>query len=87
MKYISYFFPLTFLRGGGGVVVVVVVVLFINFDVWAPGFLKPRKSKLTVYVISNKILVYMEFLFEAKFACLRSFQLDSIGNTCHEKPR
>lgn len=39
------------------VVVVVVVVLFINFDVWAPGFLKPRKSKLIVYVISNKILV------------------------------
>lgn len=68
-------------------VVVVVVVLFINFDVWAPGFLKPRKSKLIVYVISNKTLVYMEFLFEAKFACLRSFQLDSIGNTCHEKPR
>lgn len=86
MKYISYVFSLTFLRGGGGVVVVV-VVLFINFDVWAPGFLKPRKSKLIVYVISNKILVYMEFLFEAKFACLRSFQLDSIGNTCHEKPR
>lgn len=67
--------------------VVVVVVLFINFDVWAPGVLKPRKSKLIVYVISNKILVYMEFLFEAKLACLRSFQLDSIGNTCHEKPR
>lgn len=85
MKYISYFFSLTFLRGEGGVVVV--VVLFINFDVWAPGFLKPRKSKLIVYVISNKTIVYMEFLFEAKFACLRSFQLDSIGNTCHEKPR
>lgn len=76
MKYISYFFPLTFLRGGGGVVVVVVVVvLFINFDVWAPGFLKPRKSKLTVYVISNKILVYMEFYLRPSLHAYDHFNL------------
>lgn len=50
-------------------------VLFINFDVLAPAFLKPRKCKLIVYVILHRILVPMEFLLRPSLHARVHFNL------------
>lgn len=48
---------------------------YINFDVLAPAFLKPRKYKLIVYVILHRILVHMEFLLRPSLHARDHFNL------------